>query len=1295
MSGPPPHKLQYPAPPSEDEDPSEMVIRKNALARAARKANEDKENLEKINRRINLIVSRYKRIADTSLEYLDDAEELLEVLKDPVKRKKYEEQIMVVVIGAAERNLQQKSVVLSSLNEFFTGSAEALKSDTELDSDDDTWEADGVPDASHLAVDARSQLSSATQKLQDINLSYAKMLKLQQAFPDSKKGRKKLEKALLTAQDEVQQLRGGMAQVMEDLDKANEQIDQFEQEKERHGEEVKRLHDEMKESKMLSAAAKDKEAELQTMKLKLRTAEEKLLTAGGQAKIEQMNAHIQDLQLEVQAEKQCRESFRDAMMDDHGREMEMARTEFQEKMRILMDERDQLSHRLHKFIDASEFSERSSATSLDRDPEDQPASLSRLSGQYQESRAGSQDGSRASRASVRSQILDGNDAAGEMTLEGDGPHGAQGSTTSLHGSASTELVASSHPKIASQSTAELQANVQLLTQKLATEQDKVQSGKKKLAVLKVQVADSMLVRNELERRLELSLKENHTLTHPQRSTVGAQFPSKHTTPAQSTHNMETAIQDRSAERPPSTYCDAETQTDHVQLVSISSPTPPPKSPARSVSPGNGATQVTQTQAKTPASSPRSKSAAVRRRSPTTTNGTATVGIGGNLSTKSSVTLGQHYASRPATRSRSAKHLAERPLAPMSVVRGSQVTMSSDGSVHQFGIDVPLHGGISASISEQLGMSQSSLTELLLDADHPVVKDIERIRNAIDRMKHGLSDMLLQQGWTEEAKELRNITISRLKMGSYLEDSVREIRMNIHKVLDQLYRSVHLALEAYPNDKLDVSANLHEATAAVKELAEENNLMNDHIDYLKKQLWIKDGLLDGRTTPDRVIKLQRDELDELQETVKTLRSREQFQAMEPPAYQKQPVNDWILHFTRQDAKCNECTLYRGVFDKVISPEEYAEMVLAMREYNRLPVERLQILAQRRLLREAMERNKAFIAEEMASVTFHCQAKEVLLRREAEASMNMVLQRRDDRLAREAAALSRSRQSLGKALSERMQGLEDTSDVLLVRPAFASSIRDPSGANRREAAVRLGIPSPSLSRASEGGEVELPPLPGKADDSRLNRPLRTIGVTPSTVGAPPPTAQGHHPNEVEKHHKKPSQRGKDNKQRAGVRGKKAAASTEEVVKMWCPESTFPDSQGTEANAQNLPQVMTSLIDADQRRFSYELSLPSYSGNSASLPGKQLRVYRSLTRPSQDIDASKSSKEKGQRTPNAPPGTTADLLAYARKRSLQLQVDGKHPRHARSVTLPPILSAQMAEESAKVPVMRGKKLMPPGTQ
>ena len=35
-----------------------------------------------------------------------------------------------------------------------------------------------------------------------------------------------------------------------------------------------------------------------------------------------------------------------------------------------------------------------------------------------------------------------------------------------------------------------------------------------------------------------------------------------------------------------------------------------------------------------------------------------------------------------------------------------------------------------------------------------------------------------------------------------------------------------------------------------------------------------------------------------------------------------VNDWILHFTRQDAKCNECTLYRGVFDKVISPEEYS-------------------------------------------------------------------------------------------------------------------------------------------------------------------------------------------------------------------------------------------------------------------------------------------------------------------------------------------------------------------------------------
>lgn len=56
MSGPPPHKLQYPAPPSEDEDPSEMVIRKNALARAARKANEDKENLEKINRRINLVL---------------------------------------------------------------------------------------------------------------------------------------------------------------------------------------------------------------------------------------------------------------------------------------------------------------------------------------------------------------------------------------------------------------------------------------------------------------------------------------------------------------------------------------------------------------------------------------------------------------------------------------------------------------------------------------------------------------------------------------------------------------------------------------------------------------------------------------------------------------------------------------------------------------------------------------------------------------------------------------------------------------------------------------------------------------------------------------------------------------------------------------------------------------------------------------------------------------------------------------------------------------------------------------
>lgn len=210
-----------------------QVLLQEEEAKRRRKQEETRQALEHIKARVSVALEDYNSKnenlpsligVDPETNVIDfdsiaSPHHLYHLLGDAHIRAKYERRLMIVLVGFEEK-CQIKEQVLLSLDDFFqeTKSGATEKMMKELESQE------GI-NLDESAVGLKSAIETTTQaatKLTTIAKEISQLLALAAAFPDNKKGKKKLEKALFKAQEDMKHMVENFDILKQELHKSKE-----------------------------------------------------------------------------------------------------------------------------------------------------------------------------------------------------------------------------------------------------------------------------------------------------------------------------------------------------------------------------------------------------------------------------------------------------------------------------------------------------------------------------------------------------------------------------------------------------------------------------------------------------------------------------------------------------------------------------------------------------------------------------------------------------------------------------------------------------------------------------------------------------------------------------------------------------------------------------------------------------------------------------------------------------------------------------------------------------------------
>ena len=215
-------------------DPADQAILVANESKERRKKEETRLELEKIRERVHYTLTEYQPEAESGgggggrpdtptvqdLSGVTSPEELYRLLTDVRLRAKYQQQVTVLLLGH-EAALEDRERLLQSIHEFFqetqAGNTSQLLQELSSEEIDLTQATLGLETALKTA-------QAAGERLLEIKKDMGQLFAIVQAFPDTKKGRKKLEKALLKAQEEVELLQGQLTAVQGELDGSREKM---------------------------------------------------------------------------------------------------------------------------------------------------------------------------------------------------------------------------------------------------------------------------------------------------------------------------------------------------------------------------------------------------------------------------------------------------------------------------------------------------------------------------------------------------------------------------------------------------------------------------------------------------------------------------------------------------------------------------------------------------------------------------------------------------------------------------------------------------------------------------------------------------------------------------------------------------------------------------------------------------------------------------------------------------------------------------------------------------------------
>ncbi|KAM9124619.1 uncharacterized protein ACDP82_012321 [Pangshura tecta] len=202
-------------------------------SKAARQAEETREELEKIWARIDHMIQAYECSEQVSsaqqaaTEIVEDVEQLVAILGDPVKKRRYQQQVTVFIVGYQE-SCGQRNSLLSQLQEFFSCSAElGLGEESHSLPNDFPVHMD---DVAGTVTAALSSAEAAMSRLADLNKDIVSCVTSALATPSPKRShRKQVEKAVDKAKEEVVQIKRRLLQAQADLEIKEQQLKDLQQ----------------------------------------------------------------------------------------------------------------------------------------------------------------------------------------------------------------------------------------------------------------------------------------------------------------------------------------------------------------------------------------------------------------------------------------------------------------------------------------------------------------------------------------------------------------------------------------------------------------------------------------------------------------------------------------------------------------------------------------------------------------------------------------------------------------------------------------------------------------------------------------------------------------------------------------------------------------------------------------------------------------------------------------------------------------------------------------------------------
>ena len=213
-------------------DPAEMAILKANESKERRKKEETRLELEKIQQRVQQTLTEYQpetpdgqraetpSAKDVDLHAVRSPEELYKLLADVRLRTKYQQHVTVLLLGH-EAALEDRERLLQSINEFFQ---ETTAGNTAQLLEEISSEEIDLEEATAGLESALRTAQAAGDRLLGIKKDMGQLFAIVQAFPDTKKGRKKLEKALLKAQEEVESLQNQLTVLHGEMETSRDKI---------------------------------------------------------------------------------------------------------------------------------------------------------------------------------------------------------------------------------------------------------------------------------------------------------------------------------------------------------------------------------------------------------------------------------------------------------------------------------------------------------------------------------------------------------------------------------------------------------------------------------------------------------------------------------------------------------------------------------------------------------------------------------------------------------------------------------------------------------------------------------------------------------------------------------------------------------------------------------------------------------------------------------------------------------------------------------------------------------------